>query len=265
MKRTTETLQEAVNRLTKKMIVKGFQQEALHEYKDLEGAILYWRIRLKNPTTGDKWIRPLKWDDNEGYLLGEPEFTNKKPLYNQNKLIEHPDVSVWIVEGEWCADALTELGLLALTSGAADSPSKVDWQCLAGKKVIIWPDNDQAGKRFSDAVCNELRPLGCELWLVNIELLNLPAKGDVFDWHQKHPEATRKEIEAFALIDLSIILPEGSNDEEEDTGKPVSQASLIVSFVGEQMELFHDQNSMAYAQDNLTKETRRLDSRQFKD
>jgi hypothetical protein len=79
MKRTTDTLQEAVNRLTKRMIVKGFQHEALHEYKNLEGATLHWRIRLKNPTTGDKWIRPLKWDDNEDYSLGEPEFTKKKP------------------------------------------------------------------------------------------------------------------------------------------------------------------------------------------
>ncbi|KTC87024.1 hypothetical protein [Legionella brunensis] len=267
MKILSETLQEAVCRLTQKMINKGFQQEALHEYKDSEGNILYWRIRLKNPTTGEKWIRPLKLDENKGYCLVEPEFSNKKPLYNLHNLAYQLNSPVWIVEGEWCADALTELGLIAITSGSADSPSKVDWQCLSGRKVIIWPDNDKAGKRFADAVCNELRPLGCELWQINIDLLNLPAKGDAVDWRQMHPEATVTEITALPLLDLSalIITSEEPNVNEKEAEKRESQASSIVNFVVEQVELFHDQNSMVYAQDKLTKETRRLDSRQFKD
>ena len=41
--------------------------------------------------------------------------------------------------------ARRRLGLLATTSGAADSAAKADWRPLAGRDVIIWPDNDEAG------------------------------------------------------------------------------------------------------------------------
>ena len=35
----------------------GFKPQALHEYTDADGTPLHWRIRLKNPDTGNKWIR----------------------------------------------------------------------------------------------------------------------------------------------------------------------------------------------------------------
>jgi primase-polymerase (primpol)-like protein len=50
---------------------------------------------------------------------------------------------------------------------------------------------------------------------------------------------------------------------EED--EKSSQASLMVSFVTNHCELFYGKNKYVYAQDKQTKETRRLDSRQFKD
>lgn len=267
MKNLSETLQEAICRITNKIIKNGFQQEAIHEYKDLKGNILYWRIRLKNPINGEKIVLPLKVDELKGYILKEPEFPDKKPLYNLHLLADKLDLPVWIVEGETCADTLTELGLIAITSGSADSPPKTDWQYMSDRKAIIWPDNDESGKRFAKYVCNELRHLNCELWQVNIDLLNLPAKGDAVDWRQMHPEATAREVNALQLLDLSmsIVTSEESNDNEKKSSKRETQSSLIVNFIVEQVELFHDQNSIAYAQDNVTKETRRLDSRQFKD
>lgn len=264
MKTVSETLQEAICRLTKKMIVRGFQQEAVHEYKDLNGNILYWRIRLKNPITGDKWIRPLKWDDKNGYSLEEPKFGNKKPLYNLDKIAAQPDHPVWIVEGEWCADALTKIGILALTSGSADSPLKTDWLCLSGKKIIVWPDNDKSGQRFAASINRELQALRCELWRVNIESLNLPEKGDAIDWLRLNPDATVTTIAALPISKLPIIDPQ-SDDTEKEQGNRENQASAIVNFVSKQAELFHDHNSVAYAKDNATNETRRLDGRQFKD
>lgn len=263
-----ESLQEAVFRFTKRSIKAGFQQEALHEYKDLEGNNLYWRIRLKHPESGKKWIRPMRWIDGEGYSLSEPEFSEKKPIYNLHRFADQPEVVIWVVEGEWCADALTNHGLFAITSGASGSVVTADWALLSGRKVIIWPDNDKSGQQFAKAVIAELQQIGCELWQINVDALNLPPKGDAVDWLSMNPEATEKEITALPLIDLlapETEIAESNNPVETVKPPKENQASAIVNFVIEYVELFHDQNADVYAQDLLTKETRRLDSRPFKD
>ena len=53
--------------------------------------------------------------------------------------------------------------------------------------------------------------------------------------------------------------------EEEDEGGKKSQASEIVDFVLARTELFHDSNKEVFATSNETFETRRIDSRAFKD
>ncbi|HHF7367640.1 TPA: hypothetical protein ACPSKY_002779 [Legionella bozemanae] len=261
-----EALQNAVSRLSQETIKKGFQQEALHEYKDSQGKPLYWRIRLKNHVTGEKWIRPLKWTEDNGYSLGEPKFLDKKPLYNLHHLAEDSEAVVWIVEGEWCVDALSHLGILSTTSGAANSVVKTDWQPLSGRKIIIWPDNDIAGQRFANAVITELQLLGCKLWQVNVDALNLPPKGDAVDWLRMNPQATDKEIADLPVIDLfESEKPDSNIITETEKSSRQDQASTIVNFAMEKMELFHDKNADVYAQDQATRETRRLDSRSFKD
>lgn len=67
MKPNPGILQDAITRLTRHMLAKGFIQEAVHEYKNQDGSALYWRIRLKNPETGEKWIRPLVLDANKRF------------------------------------------------------------------------------------------------------------------------------------------------------------------------------------------------------
>lgn len=60
-------------RLASSLLAKGYRPEALHQYTDRDGIPLYYRIRLKHPVTGDKWIRPMK-RDGDSYVLGEPKF-----------------------------------------------------------------------------------------------------------------------------------------------------------------------------------------------
>ena len=98
----------------------GYAAEALHTYTDIEGNPLYWRIRLKHQAF-DKAIRPMRLH-NAVYELKEPPYAHgQKPLYNLHQLTLDPDKTVFIVEGEKCADSLNELELLATTSGGADS------------------------------------------------------------------------------------------------------------------------------------------------
>lgn len=180
--------------LSRKPMAEGFQPAALHEYADADGLPLFWRIRLKRPDTGDKWIRPMRRVEGGGFDLKQPEFPDGAPLYRLPELAARDDAHVWIVEGETCADTLTGLGVVATTSGGADSASRADWSMLAGRNMTIWPDNDEAGRRYADTVADILRGLGCVVSILDAAALDLPTKGDVVDWLTAHPDATADEV-----------------------------------------------------------------------
>ncbi len=240
---------------------KGFKFEALHEYTDESGKPLYWRIRLKHPDTGEKWIRPFFYN-GEKYQLSEPKSKKLKPLYNLYQLTTNITNTVFICEGEQCVDAFSKLGLLATTSGSADSPPQVDWSILTKRRIVIWPDNDEAGAAFCAKVTEFLELLDCDINIINVKSLNLPPKGDLIDWLKMHPEATAETIQQLPMEPYSHTKPSFTFDSGDEKQ---SQASILVNFVVENTLLFHDENKEVYAQDNQSKETRRLDSRQFRD
>lgn len=193
-----ETPMDAACRLAAGALRNGFKFEALHTYTDRDANPLYWRIRAKHPATGKKWIRPMKRTGN-GYELREPEKpANGKPLYRLHELVSRPDDVVIVTEGEYKADQLAALGLLVTTSGAADSAGEADWQALAGRDVLIWPDNDAPGRHYADAALAALRPLGCKVKVNEVDLLGLAPKGDAVDWLASHPEAKAADVLALA-------------------------------------------------------------------
>jgi putative DNA primase/helicase len=79
-----------------------------------------------------------------------------RPLYNIPGIISAKKVI--LVEGEKSADALIAYGLTASTAmfGANAPINKTDWSPLIGKEVIIWPDNDEAGKEYGEKVAKHL-------------------------------------------------------------------------------------------------------------
>lgn len=181
-------------------IREGFKPQALFEYTDRDGKALHWVIRLKHPDTGDKWIRPMRLN-GKGYALGEPEYPNGKPLYRLHDLASRPDDLVIVCEGEWCVKALRKAGVLATTSGAADSAGKADWRPLADRAVTIWPDNDEAGRRYTEAVADALLAFGCTVSVIDVALLDLGPKGDAVDWLAANPNATVADVFALVRVD----------------------------------------------------------------
>ncbi len=129
-----ETPQMAARRLTQAIIAQGYQPEALHTYANSEGQPLYWRLRLKHPQTHAKWIRPMHQRDEQIFVIGEPDFPGKKPLYHLPDIIQNPQATVWITEGEWCADHLIKRGIIATTSGSADSADATDSDAIDESK-----------------------------------------------------------------------------------------------------------------------------------
>jgi hypothetical protein len=195
----TETPKEAARRLSAHVIAKGFKPVALHTYTDTRGEPLYWRIRAKHPDTGEKWIRPMKLNGS-GYELGEPKFSDGKPLYALHRIATNPDAGVWVAEGEQKADALNKLGLVATTSSGATSAPSADWEPLRGRNVTIWPDNDDPGKGYAGEVASKLLGMGCKVSCLDVDKLGLGEGEDVMQWLTKHPEATRADIEALPRL-----------------------------------------------------------------
>jgi hypothetical protein len=258
---TTETPEQAARRLAANALRSGYEWQALHEYTSANGDPLYWRIRMKNPAGGEKWIRPLSVANGQ-FSLKEPAFADGKPLYRLHELAAQPNQSVWVVEGEWCADHLADLGLLATTSGAADSAAQACWQPLAGRTVNLWSDNDESGERFAAAVAQALAGLGCQLQRVVIDKLGLPIKGDAVDWLALHPGATAADVQALPLRPVEMPVTDAVPADEPDKS---SLSSQIVAFVAEHAALFRDSGGQVYAQARQTGEVRRIEGSAFRD
>ena len=186
--------------LSRKAIADGYKPSKLHEYTDCGGNPTHWRIRLKNPDTGDKWIRPLM-RTGAVFELKQPDYPNGTPLYRLHELVLNQHEPVLIVEGETCAEALAKMGIVATTSGAADSAAKADWSTLAGRTVFVWPDHDEAGQRYAESVKLALEAINCEVTLIDVAAIDLPLKGDCVDWLKAHPNATAADILALPKTD----------------------------------------------------------------
>ena len=119
---TIETAKDGARRLASEKLVQGYKPEGLFPWTDEEGKILYYRIRIKHPVTGDKWIRPMHLKGSR-YHLGEPTLGGKKPLYNLPQIIQQRTETIWIVEGEPKVERLKALGILKLRQ--AEQPTQL--------------------------------------------------------------------------------------------------------------------------------------------
>jgi hypothetical protein len=191
-----DIIKEQARAFASSYIKQGYKPQGLHHYTNAEGEWLYSRMRLNHPEKS-KVIRPF-YQENGNFILGEPKFQGKKPLY-QLPLIKDAKTIFW-VEGEKKVDALVGLGLVATTSGGATSHEGADFEPLRGKRVLVWADFDESGKAHAGAVKAILRGLNCEVISIDVESLNLPVKGDVVDWLQMNPLATKEDVLALPLL-----------------------------------------------------------------
>lgn len=160
---------------------KGYRAEALHTYTNTQGEPLYWRSRLRGED--GKKIFPISFN-GQAFELKEPVHDGKKPLYGLCKIKDAN--TAYLVEGEYKADWLNKIGIVAVATTGASSHDSLDFAPLAGKTIYLWPDNDEAGKSHIQAARVILEGSGCTTHLIDIEALGLPPKGDAYDWLKTH-------------------------------------------------------------------------------
>lgn len=113
------------------------------DYLDASGGLIAVVYRY-DPPGGKKEFRP--WDAKRRKMTPP----DPRPLYNQPGMVAAD--TVVLVEGEKCAQALIDAGIVATTAmhGANAPVDKTDWSPLAGKAVLIWPDKDKPGWEYAD-------------------------------------------------------------------------------------------------------------------
>lgn len=274
MKTLLKTPKKGALDLFQPILAKGATLESLHEYTDNIGNPIYWRARLKNYKTKQKYIRPMTLIDGE-YMMCEPQWEGKKGLYRLDRISSCSSEEVILIcEGEWCVEHLEKLGILATTSGAANSVNKADWAPLAERKVILWPDNDKAGRKYTYEVIEQLKKLeGVTIRVIDVDLLNIPDKGDAVDWLANHPSPTKQDIFDLPTIDGGSFIEkcgmEGINSTLDKIRKNMqekpTQIACLVSFAQCYVELFHDPNGEGYGKFFRSGEVNQLNSRTFRE
>lgn len=142
------------------------------DYRDAAGNVIcsVWRFE----TASGKQFRPVA-RTADGWIWKAP--SEPRPLYGLDRLAARPEAPVILCEGEKASDAaallLPDCVCVASMNGA-QSPRKSDWTPLAGRRVLIWPDNDQPGQQFAQTAAALILEAGAQ----SVAVLDLSSLGD---------------------------------------------------------------------------------------
>lgn len=182
-----------------------------------------------------KTIRPVSLRPDGSWAI--EAMPTPRPLYRLPELSKAPRGStVFVVEGERCADAAGGLGLIATTSaGGSAAAAKSDWTPLAGRDAVILPDNDGPGEAYANAVAARLLELGCRVRIVRLP--GLPDGGDIVDFIELRDSHTSDEIreEITAMVDSAEPVAAA---ELPPTEAPSERPALEIRSAREQIAAF---------------------------
>lgn len=132
---------------------------ATYHYRDTTGALVAVVERYEKD--GKKTFLP--WDPK----AGRHRMPSPRPLYRLESL---KSATVVLVEGEKCVDALATREVFATTAmGGSKAPiAKTDWSPLTGRDVIIWPDADEPGRAYAQAVAKHLQNVAKSVRILDV-------------------------------------------------------------------------------------------------
>lgn len=139
---------------------------------------------------------------------------------------EHDEI-VFICEGEKDADNLNAAGLIATcNAGGANKWKDSLTPFFADRRVVILPDNDDAGRKHIDLVASKLHGVAASVKVLELShhWAEITHKGDVTDWLNAGHTASELLALVNATATVQAIVP--ANDNEPDftpLSAPVNQ------------------------------------------
>ncbi|MCC6954029.1 MAG: DUF3987 domain-containing protein, partial [Deltaproteobacteria bacterium] len=184
-------------------------------------AIAYYEVRAETGSAKEKVIRPMSLLEG-GWVMGR----SGAPVgwyVNEAFRDSRHDEAVYVVEGAKKAAELGErFGLPSISFGAATNAGLIDISPLQGRRVVIWPDNDEPGLEAARVLAGRLDGIASFVTTIDVQALNLPEKGDVIDWLALHPEAT-----AACVQGLLKVTPAAIEDDSVSIVSAVSAGGIV--------------------------------------
>jgi hypothetical protein len=195
---------------------------ATFEYRDEGGKLLFYVDRVE-PGKKAKKDFVARGPTSKG-IKGV-----RRVLYRLPELMQaDPDQPVFIPEGEKHVDALQLLGLVATCNPFGAGSWKPEYsQSLAGRHVVILPDNDEAGRDHGTQVAASLAGIAASVR--RVYLRGLPAKGDVIDW-----------LQAGGTKDELLTLAVKAVDEGKSDDRPRTMTERLKDYHGLHPPVIHD-------------------------
>jgi putative DNA primase/helicase len=178
-------------------------------YRTNDGAMAGIVARFDFPD-GRKDTLPMAWcrDENGETAWRWKSMPDPRTIYN----LPLTEDFVVLVEGEKCAEAVKAAGIPATTwAGGSSALHKSDWSPLAGKTVVIWPDNDEPGRRALASLIHILTPIAGSVSVVTTPD-GMPEGWDAADTTPEHIEAL---VAAASALDATVEPPSDFLDDVE--------------------------------------------------
>ncbi|MGI8854452.1 MAG: AAA family ATPase [Thermomicrobiales bacterium] len=147
----------------------------LYDYHDADGVLCFQVVRYP-----DKRFVQRRPDGKGGWLYNLDGVA--RVLYRLPQLLAaDPLAPVFLPEGEKDVNSLRALGLVATTNPGGAGKWRAEYTAaLAGRHVVILPDNDEKGREHARAVADALAGVAASVTILTLP--DLPPKGDVTDW-----------------------------------------------------------------------------------
>lgn len=175
------------------------QPDLISEYRYADGSLCFVICRWDRGHGGlpEKVIRPCSWNGSE--WIWKHTRPKPRPLLDAPNIVAHPSAPVLVLEGERkakVAHAYLPPGWLVTSwAGGAGNWQAHDWSLLQGHAVVIWPDNNEAGRTAAQAIEAHLHGLKIPASVMPLPSWLAPGwdLGDDLPW-QWSPEIVRAAI-----------------------------------------------------------------------
>jgi putative DNA primase/helicase len=212
---------------------------ALWTYRNADGDVLGYIARY-DPQGERKQIVPWTWD---GDRWGMGQWPAPRPLYGLQELAERPGAAVLVVEGEKAADAARRFAgpyVVVTWPAGAMAADKADWTPLTGRKVLLWPDADEPGRKAMERVAQIIHERVSEVKV--LEVSDQPDGWDAADaeftswadcraWMLQRVSAWRPSAALTVAAQQAMQVIDAETGEIETLPPEFSDDSLALDFV----------------------------------